>query len=108
MGRFDKYTSDIVFNVDGEELRLKRVKTEKLQKLMNLSNNQDTLLVNLVDYFKDIVSSNYPTDTPESIEAFVQANVMTIFEEFQIAYGLIKREDLEKRKKELLDNANKK
>jgi hypothetical protein len=31
---------------------------------------------------------------------------MTIFEEFQIAYGLIKRDDLEKRKKEILDKQN--
>ena len=42
----------------------------------------------------------------EELEAFVQANAMAIFEEFQIAYGLIKRDDLEKRKKEILDKQN--
>jgi hypothetical protein len=107
MGRFDKYSNDIVFNVSGEELRLKRVKTEKLQKLMNLTKDEDNMLVNLVSYFGDIVASNYPDENRESIDAFVQANVMVIFEEFQIAYGLIKRADLEKRKAELIEKASK-
>jgi hypothetical protein len=107
MGRFDKFSNDIKFNVGGEELQLKRVKTEKLQKLMNLTKDEDNMLVNLVTYFSDIVSSNYPEESKEGIEAFVQANVMIIFEEFQIAYGLIKRADLEKRKAEILENAKK-
>ena len=107
MGRFEKYAKDIVFTVDGQELRLKRVKTEKLQKLMNLTKDEENMLVNLVEYFSDIVASNYPEESREGVDAFVQANVMTIFEEFQIAYGLIKRADLEKRKAELLEKASK-
>jgi len=103
MGRFSKYSGDIKFSVNGEELQLKRVKTEKLQKLMNLSKDEDKMLENLVEYFRDILASNYPDEKPEDLEAFVQANVMSMFEEFQIAYGLIKRADLEKRKAELLE-----
>ena len=105
--RFEKYAKDIVFTVDGQELRLKRVKTEKLQKLMNLTKDEENMLVNLVEYFGDIVASNYPEESREGVDAFVQSNVMTIFEEFQIAYGLIKRADLEKRKAELLEKASK-
>jgi hypothetical protein len=101
-GRFGKYNSDLVIKVADEELRLKRVKTEKLQKLLSLTKDEDNMLINLVAYFTDIVSSNYPDENKDEIESFVQANVMTIFEEFQIAYGLIKRADLEKRKAELI------
>jgi hypothetical protein len=106
MGKFGKWSGDIKFNVAGEELCLKRVKTEKLQKLFNLSKDEDNTLVNIVQYFTEIVQNNYPNESPEEVEAFVQANAMTIFEEFQIAYGLIKRDDLEKRKKEILDKQN--
>lgn len=106
MGRFSKYNGDIKFVVDGEELCLKRVKTEKLQKLFNLSKDEENTLVNIVAYFTDIMASNYPDEPKEELEAFVQSNAMAIFEEFQIAYGLIKREDLEKRKKEILDKQN--
>lgn len=108
MGRFSKYNTDLVIKVGDEELRLKRVKTEKLQKLMNLTKDEDNMLVNLVTYFSEIIHKNYPEETLEDIEPFVQTNVMTIFEEFQIAYGLIKREDLEKRKAEIVDKAVKK
>jgi hypothetical protein len=107
MGRFSKYSQDIVINVNGEELRLKRVKTEKLQKLMNLTKDEEHMLENLIAYFKDIITSNYPDENPEEVESFLQVNVLTIFEEFQIAYGLIKRADLEKRKAELIEKASK-
>jgi hypothetical protein len=106
MGKFSKFSGDIKFMVAGEELCLKRVKTEKLQKLFNLSKDEDNTLVNIVQYFTEIVKSNYPDESPEEVESFVQANAMTIFEEFQIAYGLIKREDLDKRKQEILDKQN--
>ena len=106
MGKFSKFSGDIKFNVADEELCLKRVKTEKLQELFNLSKDEDNTLVNIVKYFTEIVQKNYPNEGPEEVEAFVQANAMTIFEEFQIAYGLIKREDLDKRKKEILDKQN--
>lgn len=102
MSRFAKYGADIVLKIADEELRLKRVKTEKLQELLNLTKDEDKMLVNLVTYFRDILVSNYPDESPEDLAAFVQANVMSIFEEFQIACGLIKRADLDKRKAELL------
>jgi hypothetical protein len=102
MGQFSKYGGDIVISISGEELRLKRVKTEKLQKLFNLSKDEDNTLKNIVEYFTEMVSSNYPNETLEDVESFVQANAMSIFEEFQIAYGLVKRNDLEERKKEIL------
>jgi hypothetical protein len=103
MGKFSKFSQDIKIDVDGEGLSLKRVKTEKLQKLFNLSKDEDNTLVNIVQYFTEMVQENYPDENPQEIEAFVQTNAMKIFEEFQIAYGLIKRDDLEKRKKEILE-----
>jgi hypothetical protein len=105
MGRFSQYNKDIVIKIGSEELCLKRVRPEKLQKLLNLSKDEDKMLSNLVDYFTEIIVSNYPDETKEDTEAFVQANVMSIFEEFQIAHGLIKREDLDKRREELLEKA---
>jgi hypothetical protein len=107
MGKFSKYGDSIVFKIADEELRLKRVKTEKLQALLNLTKEEDKMLVNLVAYFTEIMKDNYPEEKSEDLESFVQSNVMAIFEEFQIAYGLIKRADLEKRKAELIEKASK-
>ena len=103
MGKFSKYAKDIKFVVGGEEIVLKRVKTEKLQELFNLSKDEDNLLVNLVKYFREMLKKNYPDENPEEVEAFVQSNAMDLYAEFQIAYGLVKREDLEKKKKEILE-----
>lgn len=107
-GRFKSYAKDIQISVDGQELRLKRAEAKKVQELMNLTKDEDNLFVNLVEYFTEAISGNYPDEPREEVEAFVQANALTIFEEFQIAYGLIKRTDLEKRKSELIEKAVKK
>lgn len=107
MSRFAKYGADIVLKIVDEELRFKRVKTEKLQELMNLTKDESKNLVNLVKYFTDLIVSNYPDEKAEEVEPFVQANVMTIFEEFQIAVGLTTREALVKNKEEVLSKLKK-
>lgn len=106
MTKFSKYGGKVSFVVDGQTLELERVKTEKLQSLMNYVEDEKTVLTNVSDFFVKLILKNYPEEKEEEVLGFVQANTMKIMEEFQIAYGLVSREDLEKAKKKALDDAS--
>ena len=45
MSKFNKYSGKVSFVVSGEEISLNRVKTEKLQELMNYTKDSETILV---------------------------------------------------------------
>ena len=102
MNKFEKYGGKVSFTVDGEEISFKRIKTERLQTLINYAKDEATVLTNVVDFFVDEMKKNYPDEEEDGILGFVQQNAMTMFEEFQIAYGLVKREELEKAKAKAL------
>lgn len=102
MSKFNKYGGKVSFTVAGEELSFNRIKTEKLQTLINYSKDEETVLTNIVEFFVNLVKKNYPEEEEGSILGFVQGNAMEIFEEFQIAFGLVKRKDLEEAKKKAL------
>ena len=99
MSKFNKYSGKVSFVVSGEEISLNRVKTEKLQELMNYTKDSETILVNITEFFVKLIIKNYPEEFEGDVRNFVQQNAMTILEEFQIAYGLMSREELDKAQK---------
>lgn len=98
--KFSKYGGKVSFVVNGETIEINRIKTEKIQQLMNYAQDDKTVLINMVDFFVKLIMKNYPEEKEEEVLAFVQQNTMKIMEEFQIAYGLASREDLDKAKEE--------
>lgn len=101
--KFDKYGGKVSFTVADEKLEFKRIKTERLQSLINYSKDENTVLINVVDFFVDEMKKNYPDESEDGILGFVQNNAMNMFEEMQIAYGLLSREELEKAKKKAME-----
>lgn len=103
MSKFGKYGGKVSFTIGDEEISFKRIKTEKLQALINYTKDEETVLTNIVEFFVDLMKNNYPEEKEEDIYSFVQQNAMEIFEEFQIASGLVKRKELEKAKAKALN-----
>ena len=89
---------------DGE-LLLNVMNPESVQGIMNkISGLKDTETISgIVAIFKPIVAENYPSVEQEVIEQLVLCNALSIFEGFQVAYGLTTKDALESRKKQAMD-----
>lgn len=106
MSKFKKYGGKVSFNVGDEEITINRVKTEKIQELMNYTEDPKTMMTNIVEFFVKIIKKNYPEESDDDVLGFVQSNAMKILEEFQIAYGLVSRKDLEEAKENAKKDAD--
>lgn len=118
MGRFGKWLGKFNLTVGGEELELKptlRHKEtlmaiqQKSAKIKNLTTEQvKKLQSEQNDVFKDILMISYPEEmTVEEAEAFLLHNDLDFMQELYIAWGWLKRSDLESMKEELTKKVKK-
>ena len=103
MGRFDEYlTGKLELEVGGEKLELD-VKLGDKRKFKGMANKDGTTeetLKKIDDCIIEILHRSYPEDSKESLEAFYAKNDVTFLNELLIAFGWLKREDLDKTKKD--------
>jgi len=102
MGRFDSYLSGkLEIKVDDQELELDvRMKDKRKFKTLSSGKADEAMLEKIDNTIIEILVRSYKDEPRPALEAFYSKNDVEFLNELLIAFGWLKREDLNKTKKE--------